>query len=282
MTVRNNEARLGQESEERASVHEEALAPKPLTFAVPTEMVDLPSGGKFYPEGHPLHGVESVEIKFMTAKEEDILTSRSLLKKGIALDRLIQSVMVNPKVDPDDMLVGDRNAIIVASRITGYGSDYKTKVACPACGEHSQHQFDLEESQTIKGGDVEGATITSDGTWIITLPVTNWEVEVRLLTGRDEKHLASISEKKKKSNMAETPITDQLNLIVVSVQGHKDKPTVQQAISALPAKDALHLRDVYTKINPNIDLTQAFVCQSCDFETQMEVPFTTDFFWFKR
>ena len=105
-----------------------------FSFVVPTEFVELPTGGRFYGEGHPLHGQDSIEIKQMTAKEEDMLTSRTLLKKGVALDRVIQSLIVDKRIDPDSLLVGDRNAIIVAMRVSGYGGEYNTTVACPACG----------------------------------------------------------------------------------------------------------------------------------------------------
>jgi hypothetical protein len=88
-----------------------------FSFVVPTEFIDLPSEGKFYPEGHPLHGQTTLEIKQMTAKEEDLLTSRALLKKGIALDRLLSSVIVNKSIDPNSLLVGDRNAILIATRV---------------------------------------------------------------------------------------------------------------------------------------------------------------------
>ena len=90
-----------------------------LDFSTPTELVDLPSKGRFYPEGHPLHNAETIEIKFMTAKDEDIITSRTLLKKGIVIDRLLQSVIVNKSINVQDLLIGDKNAIVVATRITG-------------------------------------------------------------------------------------------------------------------------------------------------------------------
>ena len=89
----------------------------PFSFVVPTEFVELPSKGKYYPEHHPLHNQETIEIKHMTAKEEDILTSRALLKKGIALDRLLDSVIINNKIKASQLLVGDRNAILIATRI---------------------------------------------------------------------------------------------------------------------------------------------------------------------
>ena len=98
-----------------------------FSFVIPTEFVDLPSLGRFYAQNHPLHGKDSIEIKQMTAKEEDILTSRTLLKKGVALERLLQSIIVDKTIDPKTLLIGDRNAIIVAARVSGYGNDYSTK-----------------------------------------------------------------------------------------------------------------------------------------------------------
>jgi hypothetical protein len=282
MTDRDNEARLGVEPEERANSNLETPEVKPLSFAAPTEMVDLPSGGRFYPEGHPLNGVESIEIKFMTAKEEDILTSRALLKKGVALDRLLESVIMNPKVNPNDMLIGDKNAVLIAARITGYGSDYETKVTCPACGESSKFSFDLEEEKTVKGGDAEEAVPTDKGTWNIKLPKSGWNVEVRLLTGKDEKKLTDTLANKRKHKMAENAVTEQFKMIIVSVEGHTDLPTVYQAVEAMPATDARYLREVYSKVSPGVDLTQTFVCEHCETETEMEVPFNTDFFWSRR
>jgi len=280
MTDRNNETRLGEMPEERASLStEESTGPKPLSFAAPTEMVELPSGGKLYPEGHPLHGVESVEIKFMTAKEEDILTSKALLKKGIALDRLLESVIVQPKVKPDDFLIGDKNAIIVAARITGYGSNYETSVVCPACGERSRFEFDLEDAKIVKGGDAEDVVPTERGTVKIKLPKAKWEVEVRHLTGKDEKSLSKTLEHKRKHKLPENSVTEQFKLMIVSVEGHEDRTTIEKVIEAMPASDARYLRKKYDEITPNLDLTQEFTCVHCDAETSMEVPFNTEFFW---
>ena len=148
MSVRNNENRLGHREPSDSSPvpqAQQAAQSSPFSFVVPTEFVTLPSKGKYYPEGHPLHGVEVIEVSHMTAKEEDILTSKSLLRKGVAIDRLLQSVIVDKRVDPNGLLIGDKNAIIVATRIHAYGEDYETKVTCPACGTTSNYGFDLSQ-----------------------------------------------------------------------------------------------------------------------------------------
>ena len=112
------------------SVSENSL----LKFAtIPTEIVELPSKGALYPPDHPLHGEETIEIKYMTAKEEDILTSQSLLRKGLAVERLLKSVVVDKRIDPKSLLVGDRNAVLYATRITGYGAEYPARVTCGNC-----------------------------------------------------------------------------------------------------------------------------------------------------
>jgi hypothetical protein len=121
--TRNNDERTGAKSAPDApSVVLNKQAAETFNFSVPTEFVDMPSKGKYYPKEHPFHNKESVEIKFMTAKEEDILTSRALLKKGIAIDRMLQSILME-NVDVDSLLVGDKNALVVAARITGYGEN---------------------------------------------------------------------------------------------------------------------------------------------------------------
>tara|TARA_Y100001973_G_scaffold78798_1_gene115716 strand:+ start:173 stop:1036 length:864 start_codon:yes stop_codon:yes gene_type:complete len=255
-----------------------------LNFVVPTEHVELPSKGQFYPEGHPLHKVETLEIKHMTAKEEDILTSRTLLKKGLAIDRLLQSIIVNKKINPDDLFVGDKNAIIVAARQSAYGDEYATNVTCQVCGETTPFTFNLSQGTCIHPDDALGSdfTMTDQGTFNIVLPKTGYTAEVRLLSGKDEKWLTRSMEQKKKARINESTLTDQMRLFIVSVNGVKDKTQINQFINVMPAADSRHLRNVYKQLSPNIDLTQDFACQACGAETKMEVPFTADFFWPKQ
>ena len=89
----------------------------------PTEIVELPSKGHFYINGHPLSSGK-VEIKYMTAKEEDILTSENLIRQGTVIDKLLESLIVDKSIKVDDLLTGDKNALMVASRILAYGKDY--------------------------------------------------------------------------------------------------------------------------------------------------------------
>lgn len=249
-----------------------------LTFATPTEFVDLPSRGRFYPEEHPLSGVDSLEIKYMTAKEEDILTSQTLLRKGLALERLLQSVIIDKRINPETMLVGDRNAVLVASRITGYGEEYTVAVSCPECTASTDYDFNLSKYQFKESDDI-CFTKTEDDTHTARLPASKLEVEVRMLTGKDEKYLLEQRERKKKKKLPETMLTDQLKRIIVSINGITDTPQIKAAISNLPARDSRYLRTIYDQLVPNIDMRQEFECPSCGAATDLEVPFTTAFFW---
>lgn len=252
-----------------------------FSFVVPTEFVELPTGGRFYSEGHPLHGQDSVEIKQMTAKEEDMLTSRTLLKKGVALDRVIQSLIIDKRIDPDSLLVGDRNAIIVAMRVSGYGGDYNTTVGCPACGETQEHYFNLHEVGTYDGNDHGELSIKEleNGTFETVLPKTKVTVVFRLLDGKDEKSLVTGMESDRKRKIPERAVTRQLANTIVSANGDSSVEALEYLLLNIPSMDARHIRQCYKAAAPNVDLTQEFACGECGHEQPMEVPLSAEFFW---
>ena len=272
-----NKERLG------GSQHQDTQPPAQtggFSFVVPTEFVELPSRGRFYPESHPLHRQDSIEIRQMTAKEEDMLTSRTLLKKGVALDRVISSLIVNKAIDPDSLFVGDRNAIIVATRVSGYGNIYETKVACPSCSTTQEYSFDLNQANIYDGSDARdlGVRTNDDGTFNVTLPRTGVDVQFRLLNGRDEKSFLSGLQSDKKTKK-EKNITRQIAAIVVSLNGDSSMQAKQYFIDNVPSIDSRHLRLAYRLAAPNVDLTQHFECVECSHEQDMEVPLSADFFW---
>lgn len=252
-----------------------------LDFITPTEFVDLPSKGKFYRAGHPLKDKETIEIKQMTAKEEDILNSRSLLKKGVALDKLIQSLIVDKSINSDSLTVEDRNAILVTARVSAYGPEYLTEALCPSCGKKSKKSFNI-----IDGVKVQESALQSEpdinGYFQFTLPSTKWNVVCRTLNGGDEKTLLKIAENKRKSeSQNDSLLLEQLKLCIVSIQGVTAREMIQKAVDSMPARDSKFLRDSYQEAVPGIKIIQPFSCGSCDYEADMEVPLSTDFFWFK-
>jgi len=251
-----------------------------MSYVVPTELVELPSGGQFYPKNSTLHGAESVEIRHMTAKDEDILVNKSFISNGVVLDKLLESVIIDKSINVDDLLVGDKNALLVAARISGYGSDYETKVLCPACGSISENSFDLNliESADSKEEKYE-VQRTENGTFLFELPSSRVDVEIRPFTGRDEKGILKANKVRKKNKLPELGLSDQMKRYIVSVNGSEQTKDISEFVNSMPALDARYLRSVYKSVTPNVDLVQHFECPECSHEQEMEVPFSTDFFW---
>jgi|LakMenEpi03Aug12_release.lakeMendotaPanAssembly.Ray.scaffolds.fasta_scaffold172858_2 hypothetical protein len=281
--MRNNLDRLGLDSKQPQQ--SDIAGTLGLNFVVPTEYVDLPSKGLLYPEGHPLCGKDTIEIRYMTAKDEDTLTNQSLLKKGVALEKVIQDLIVDKSIAPDSLLVGDKNAIVIAARRSAYGADYETKITCPSCGTNQGYKFDLNSCHTkelIAQEELEqlGVQITENKTFVAILPVINVPVELRLLTGKDEVFITNrIREAQLAKKDLDFSLIIQLRMMIKSINNISDSNTLDQAVGLLPAKDSRFIRDLYQKITPNIDLSHNFVCKACSYEARLEVPFTADFFW---
>ncbi len=280
--MRNNLDRLGSAQGAQSDTPQTTSG---LDFVIPTEHVELPSRGAYYPEGHPLHNKESVEIRFMTAKDEDTLTSKSLIKKGLVIERLISDLIMDKQIRTDTLYVGDRNAIIVASRISGYGPDYDTKIGCPSCNKTQEYSFDLSQPEINYAlseeelNDLEVSKV--DDVFTTQLPMSKVKIGFRLLTGRDEKYMIEkLNSKTQTQN--ETNATDALRLTIVSVNDSTDRKNVEQFIQMMPARDSIYFKKLLKKITPNISFNNNFVCRFCNYEAEMEVPFTADFFWVNR
>ena len=280
--MRNNESRFGfggvgaqQDSDPPIPTKENGLS-----FISTTEMIDLPTKGRFYPKNHPLHGKMAIEIKHMTAKEEDILSSKSLIEKGVALDKLIQSLVVDKSIPTDSLAMSDRNAILVSARISGYGPEYKIKFSCPSCGTQAQHTFDLtetaQEANTEEQVEVE---LDDNCHFTIQLPKTKWSVKCKVLDGSDEKKIIQNTLMGKKGK--ELTTTEQLKMIVVAINNVYERELLNQAVEAMPVVDSKFLRNEYEKVSKALTLKAKFNCKFCDYEEVVEVPLTQEFFWFK-
>ncbi len=253
----------------------------PLHFVAPTEFVDLPSRGLGYEEGHPLYQKDTIEIRFMTAKDEDILSSRTLLKKGLAVERFLDNIIVDKTIKSGDLLVGDRNAILIASRISGYGADYETQVNCPACGARGDFCFDLND-QNIKETQLDETlelTKTGTGNFNVKMPYSKFNIEFRLLKGKDEAAITKLAANKSKNKMTESMLTDQYKMMIVSIEGHTDRNIIERYVDNMPTIDSRHLRACYKLAAPDVKIKQTYTCPSCGNEEGLEVPFGADFFW---
>ena len=194
-----NEERMGAPNlqvESLSPVAQPSSLPAPdevnMSWYTPTTtMVDLPSQGLFYSENHPLHKQTSLEIKYLTAKEEEILTNKQLLKKGIALDRVLSSILVDKRINVEELLLGDKSALLVAARITGFGEDYGLKSSCRACSHVNELNYNLDERKNRPiVSEYQGATRIPGklGSFTVTLPQSGIELECKLLRGADETH----------------------------------------------------------------------------------------------
>ena len=277
MTIKNELERSGVRDQHQDAPPQKSL----LDFVSPTDFVELPSKGLFYPEGHPLQNKQVIEIKYLTAKEEDILTSETLLRKGLAIERFLESVILDKSINPQDLLIGDRNAILIAARISGYGASYDTKMQCPACESQNEISFDISKPEIHhpEVGELNTIEKNEKGNYIFLLPVCGFKVECRLLTGKDENNLTELTKSKKKNRLEDAVITDQFKTMILSIDGVTDRGILNKFIDVMPAADARALRKSYQLITPNVKIKDEFSCTSCGHTQELEVPFGADFFW---
>lgn len=256
----------------------QASPPQEIGYQIPVESVTLPSKGKLYSQDHPLYNETSVDIKCMTAKEEDLLTSRALIKNGTVMSKLISSCLMNKTIDPDTLITGDRNAILIAIRVTGYGGDYKVKMTCPECDEDYESEFSLSGLK-IKPLTDEPVQPNAN-LFSFTLPLSGLVIQYRLLTGADESEISKIQERQKKlGSQIEHSVTLRLFQAIESVNGEVDRQKIQQIVSQLRAGDSRALRKRILEIQPTVDMKQWSTCTYCSEQSEVSVPLGPTFFW---
>jgi hypothetical protein len=237
----------------------------------PTEVIDLPSKGWFYPEDNPLSSGQ-LEIKYMTAREEDILTSLNLIEKGLAIDKLLESLVVNKDINIKDILIGDKNAIMVAARVLGYGKNYIV--------------------------DIDGETVTIDLTALkdkevdlskydkgknefpFTLPNSKRNVTFKILTwGDDESIEKELEALEKVGSQVKSEMTSRLKRRIISVDGDNTPAAINDFVeNEFLSVDSLAFRQYADDITPDIDMTYTYTSILGD-EKEIVVPMTTQFFW---
>ena len=238
----------------------------------PSEVIDLPSEGKLYPEGHPLKDGK-IEIKYMTAKEEDILTSQNLIKKGVVIDRLIDSLILTNDVKQDDLVLGDKNAVMVAARILAYGPEYVCEVTNPNTGQAITHTFNLADCPFKKLPE----DIT-ENKFEIELPISKKKITFKLLTGKEEVLINEELKSSKKLGTDYSPeLTTRLRHTIISVDGDESQATINNFVQNLLARDSMYLRKEIKKVTPDIELSQEI--EIGGESVKVNIPMTVGFFW---
>ena len=238
-----------------------------MSFNLPTETIELPSKGLVYPEGHPL-SKGTIEIKYMTAREEDILTNANYISDGSVIDKLLESLVVT-KFNFDDILIGDKNAIMIAARILGYGAEYQFQY------NGQEETFDLS---TLENKPLDESLYTKgQNEFTFTLPASNNEITFKFLTHGDEAKISKELEGLKKLKKEESPeLTTRLKYMITSINGDQESKTIREFIDqAFLARDARAFREHISKIQPDVDLT-FFPSSSTK---SISLPIGINFFW---
>tara|TARA_B100001093_G_scaffold477191_1_gene504237 strand:- start:18715 stop:19515 length:801 start_codon:yes stop_codon:yes gene_type:complete len=247
-------------------------------WEVPQELVPIPSEGKIYDPNSTLYGKKTVQIKAMTAKEEDILTSQAFLKEGTVIENLIKSCLIDDTFDVNDLINGDRNAILVSVRITGYGGEYAVVHGCAKCSSKNNVDVDLG-SLAIKRLQIEPVE-EGKNLFIYELPVTKKNVVFKFLTGKDEKDEEVRVKRMEALNIQQdNSVTRYLEQIIVSVDGVTDKNKIHHFVKNMPALDSRKLRMYSKSQEPGIDMSWKYNCESCGQSNEFTVPITPEFFW---
>jgi len=236
-------------------------------FSFPTEVVDLPSKGLVYPETSPLSSGK-VEMKYMTAREEDILTNQSYIQKGTVLDKLLESLIMTKGVNVKDLIVGDKNSLFIAARVLGYGKDYSFTYA----GEEITVDLSLVENKPFD----ETQITKGINEFLYTLPHSNNKITYKILTGNDESNIDKEMEGLKKINKDFSPeLSTRLKYMITSVEENRDAKAIREFVdNYLLAKDSRAFREHIKTTQPDVDLMF-----TTDSGTEVAIPIGISFFW---
>tara|TARA_R110001583_G_scaffold3123_2_gene20587 strand:+ start:715 stop:1524 length:810 start_codon:yes stop_codon:yes gene_type:complete len=249
-----------------------------FSWEIPVDNIPLPSQGKIYNPNSKLYNAETVAIKAMTAKEEDILSSRSLIKDGKVIDELIKSCLIDKSIDVDELIAGDKNALMVSIRITGYGSAYNITANCTDCDYSNKLTVDLS-SLEIKTLEIEPVR-PGENLFKYKLPVSKKEVLFKFLTGKNQKEIqAQETFQYGFSKEITKNVTNFLFSSIEAIDNVTDKNKIKKFVDNMPAYDSKSLRTHINKNEPNILMQHNFNCQKCNADNSASLPMTINFFW---
>ena len=248
-------------------------------YDFPTEVLALPSKGLLYPEDSPLRS-GTIDVKYMTAKEEDILTSTNLIEKGLVIDRLLTSVIADPKVKLDDLLIGDKNALMLGTRVLGYGKDYEVVIEDPDTGLDTPHTFDLTKLETKKVD--EKLFESGENKFEFKLPHSKRVIEFKMLVHRDEREIekeVTAYTKIAKASGVSNELTTRLKKQLISVDGETDRKVINHFVdNQFLSLDTKEFRAYQIKITPDIIFEAEYISQIGEPHT-VQIPIGVRFFW---
>jgi hypothetical protein len=243
-------------------------------YDFPTEVMDLPSQGKIYPKDNPLSSGR-ITIKYMTAKEEDILSSQNLIKKGVVLDKLFESIIVD-NINMDDIAIGDKNAILLATRMLGYGADYQFSFYSSVKSDVVEATVDLSKIQTK---EVDFSIFKNKNEFEYITPVGKNKIVFKLLTHGDEKLIDRDIEALKKINKdVSSDITTRLRYMIVSIDGNSDMGAVSKYVNSMLARDSRAFRDYVKSISPDLNMKFNYTHEDGEVEEAL-ITMGVNFFW---
>jgi hypothetical protein len=243
-------------------------------YDFPTEVLDLPSQGKVYPKDNPLSSGR-ITIKYMTAKEEDILSNQNLIKKGIVLDKLFESIIVDG-VNPNDIILVDKNAIILATRLLGYGPDYVFNFYSSKLGQSIQATVDLGK---VKTKEVDFSMFNNKNEFEFKLPSNGTKITFKLLTHADETAIErDITALEKLGKDVSASITTRLRYMIKSVDGDNAIGTINKFVNGMLARDSRAFREYIKTISPDLDMKFEYTHEDGEVE-EAPISMGVGFFW---
>jgi hypothetical protein len=239
-------------------------------FKIPTEQVTLPSKGLLYPKESPLSKGE-IEMRYMTAAHEDILTNANYIKNGTVIDKLLKALIVTD-IDYNELLIGDKNAILIAARILGYGKDYTIT--------HNGKEVNVDLTQLTEKTIDESLFKSGTNEFSFTLPKSENAITFKILTHGDEQKIETEIKGLQKINPnSSTDLTTRMKYMITSINGDRDVKSIRTFVdNALLAPDARALRKYYVTISPDINMK--FIPQDEDYVGEgIDIPISLNFFW---
>jgi hypothetical protein len=244
-------------------------------FPFATEVISLPSKGLPYPEHSPLAKGE-ITLKLMTAKEEDILTSTNLIRKGIHLDKLLESIVVEPGVNINDLLIGDKNAILIITRMLAFGPEYEVTVTDSESDEDVIIKVDLSK---LKTKEIDYSLLNRNNEYDYTLPKSKTQIKFKLLNHGDELAIQKDVEASEKILKQGNEITTRFRRIITEIEGNRDLGYISNFVSnRLLAMDSKALRKHIIELTPDLDLNMEYENSIGETEA-LRIPFGVDFFY---